>query len=644
MPSRPLRGVLPLWKRSLSSPVAPRRPYGAATAEARQPANSHIERDLKATPVQLLRFALSETAYPPEVKPNDPKLDGYLDFVFSSPFLSRHHKAILPTSKFPAPFNLPTVDQYASLSDIALAIEKQVISLDDTLGMLEALPTIEEALSRCHGRVQYEEILTLVNSVLARAQTFKSTHNKDLILLGMSYASACSSPYALKRYVAQYIEGGHGSLSNEAATDVIKKLISGLRSRIWEDSTFLTTQLREVVAGLDVGGSDSPVNLHSILDISADTLESESVREYITLLGILGSMERLSALWAKILTTLGSDQTPGLLNAAVRCLEVFIEAGNAEKAVQAAREASQIFDLNVSLPITLWKSLLEHDTSGLLYDVPSQQTAELILQKELHLIETNLGAVWGGVQHIKAHDTMPTSKARDSGELKAYSELGVGEASTFTVTKRLLDMTVANGSSKHASTISTVANLLHEFEGAEIPLGVNDLLQQEYAWFPQSSSIEFTTGPKPPAAFDMTASWSTASLGLIRARPDCDGAPLRFGRHIHLMQLGYISARKATPVGQPNINDDERWTRTGHVIGWDRLNRCFMILWVGNGFGTINPGLLHPTLPATLPYLSAKVDMIESNGVSRLNMDSIRPLDNTRAYWLDLDPAFDLQP
>ena len=639
MRPRPLGSVRPPWKRNPHSQLSRTRPFGTATPPSSLPGTPYIEKGQKATPVQLLRFALWGSSQSPEAKRNDSKLDRCLDFIFASPFLSRQHKTLLQPSHFPTTFSLPESEPSSSLSSIALALETQVNSRDDALRMLEALPTIKDVLSRCHTQVQYEELLAMVNATFARLQSLKATPSKDLLLLGIFYASICFSPSALQHYVAQYVEGGHGSLSEEAATNLVKTLLAGIRTRVWADWPLQREQMREVVAGVAVEGADSSPSLHSILGLSGDILGRELAQDYATLLGVLGSVERLSELWDSMPAKLGSDGAPGLLATAVRCLEAFIKAGNTREAVQRARDASQFVDLNKILPVSLWKSLIEHDTSGLLHDVLNEQTAALVLQDQLHLIEISLGTVWSGSQHTKAHDTMSVSNHDQLDELNVYNELGMGEIPASVMIKRLLHGTVINGSSKHMASLSVIADFLNEYEGVEIPLGIHEDLQQEYAWFPQCSPIEFT-GYETPVGFDMATPRSTASLGLFRARPDCNGMPLKSGRHLHLMQLGYIASRIPGPREQQNIDS---WMRTGHIIGWDRLNQCLVLLWVGKGFGTITPGLSRPTLPASLPYLSAKIEVVESDS-GKLNIQSIQPLDNTGAYWLDVDPGFDLQP
>ncbi|KAL1954992.1 hypothetical protein VTO42DRAFT_345 [Malbranchea cinnamomea] len=643
MPPRPPGGALPLWRWKSLRQLAPKRRYGTAPAGAAKSSTCDFTEPQKATAVQLLRFALSGSARPPEAKHDDPKFDNFLKFVFTSPFLTRQHKAILPTSPSSTPFNLPMADDgVVSLSEISIAIEKQVNSREDALGMMDSLPMIQAALSRCHNHVQYEELLALVNAMSTRARAFEVKPSQQLLLLGIFYASVCSSPSALQHYIAQYVEAGYGPLNNEAATNTLRHLISALQSQIREDSALRKKQLREVVSGSSVDGRDPPVSLRSILDISTDALESELLCDYVTLVGLLGATDQLSRIFASTLAQLRSSRTPGLLRAAGQCLQGFIDAGDGQQAVKAAKDISLIVDLNELIPISLWKSLLEHDHSGILQDIPNQRTAESVLKNELRLIETNLGAAAWDVDHHLHANGATTELNEELDELKVYDELGLGENSMFIVASRLLGITIANGSSENTSSLSKIANVLNEYEGTEIRLGINEELRQEYAWFPHCSPVEFT-GFETPLGFNETAAWSPASLGLIRARPDCDGVPLKSGRHIHLIQLGYIAARESSLAEQENTTHDEPWTPTGHIIGWDRLHKCFVLLCAGKAIGTIAPGLSQPRLPSSLPYLSATIDVVEKDGVSTLNVDSIRPLGNAKAYWLDVDPGFDLQ-
>ena len=64
-----------------------------------------------------------------------------------------------------------------------------------------------------------------------------------------------------------------------------------------------------------------------------------------------------------------------------------------------------------------------------------------------------------------------------------------------------------------------------------------------------------------------------------------------------------------------------------------------MILFMGKGYGILDPGLLKPVLSTYLPFFSAVIDLKRSIGFSSNFDDLLIPERNTSAYWIDIDPG-----
>jgi hypothetical protein len=650
--------TLPLWKaQNTHAWPALRRSNVTKIALAQVRDNS--------TPIQLLQFALRGTVRSPEKTETDVKLDENISGIFSTPYIRRPPKST-------DVFSLPTTEN-PSIPEILEAVENGVQSEHTAAQLLHALPDLRRQLARNHHRVPYEEILAAVDAIYARVKYLGVEPNLELVQLGLLYASICCSFAALKFYISQFSEGGFGYLSSkdDGTVAIIRHLLHSVRYRLHENPSLQAQNMWDIVIGSDVtkevnentkavrrrkwpswkaqenesrvAAGVKPVALDSLIEVSGDTIGERAVIDYITLLGSIGATKRLSEIWVIIDALRSRPNCKKIQRTLQFWVHAVINAGEPQKAVEAVQSVSSFCKTNDCISTGLWKLLLEHDSSHALRYVVKNQTVKWILRNELQVIEAHLGTAWvrtlDGSRHLTAHDTISLPADLGLEEADIYNQLGIGSAEGHHIAQRLMSLITTDGSSRSISKLSVIAELLNEYEGAEIRLDSGGRFQEQFAWFPHCSPIEFV-GKEVPAGRDSSVPWTPASLGLIHAREDCNGVPLMSGSDIHLMQLGYIGVR-------PSEDDSAAWACTGHVICWDRLRDSLLLLFVGKGHGTISPGRFQPALPTTLPYAAAEVDILQSNSLFGLSINNIgiyTPWSGTNAYWLDVDTGSDLSP
>jgi hypothetical protein len=530
------------------------------------------------------------------------------------------------------------------LAELLAVIENYVTSAKHGVKFVEE-STFLNAVLRLRYKHQYREILAAINAILTRLHKFGIKSIQNVLISGMRYSCRAFSAPALRHYLEEYSKREYPVLSARTAWVLVHDLALGFQLRKWEDPTIDKSPMLQVIAGVDYDGSltNSHTTLYSLFDRSRTKQVDELMAEYSRLLGHLGDFKGVSGVWYDIQNRLREGTSTSHFLSARACLWAFIDSGNPQTAILAARDILAYGGQNETITLPLWKRLLEHDDKGLLRDLTNQTTIEALLDQELRSVEQRMGVKWSGGEkgrHFKA------------GNMEIWSDYDVHDSlhesansiSNSEDTKRLVGEIVARGSSKSRASLSLIADLLNEYEGLEVPLGTRvdeEHGSLEYAWFPRCCPVEFSNDPTP-LCYDMATSWTSSSLGLIRALPDCGGVPFKDGRAIYLMQLGYLGVRRGE---HPVLCENRRavhldsWTCTGHVVGWDRIKESFIILFMGKGYGILDPGLLKPDSSTYLRIFSAVIDLKKSTGFSSDFDDLLIPQRNVPAYWIDVDPG-----
>ncbi|PGH21621.1 hypothetical protein AJ80_03054 [Polytolypa hystricis UAMH7299] len=625
---RPVQATSSLWQQ-------PKRRSSTIPAEPRDLQKLHIHPN----PSEFMRYTLFNTTRTPAHQ-ND-ELDGKLGLYFHTDTFMPDWRPPNKHSQFdPEWLGDKDISRSFSLRSLQAAVEKNINSLDAVrnLNEKERNDVLVNAIRGCEDDAQYADILATISGIVPRVlQQGVESPGSIVAILGMQYAVMSWSAVALRRYGAFFVS----KLSFPVAKSLLARLSGFSQRRIWEDPMADMAPMLEVVTGLDANGLPLPMgqSLFSLLDMAPGSEGDQITHGYIKLLRQMGDKRRLPAMRSTLTSRLNPESSPALpVHIISHYCHALVESGSGQTAIDVAKEASSYHDLNAAFPLSLWKDLINCDETGALAEVIDQQTTMKLLDLEMCSIEKRLGATWSEEDgnHVRASDVDIWSHHDLEGTEPPTLTLS-SDVSSHTNTQRFVEEITCLGSSKSRTNLSMVTDLLDENEGLEIPLGsrqseTSEVL--EYAWFPQSSPIEFSNDPMPLRR-EMDSPLPSSSLGLLRLRPECDGSPRKTGNAFYFMQLGYLGVK---PCAEAQT-DTERWTRTGDVICWDRKNQRFVILAVGTD--TVS-------LPTTSPlrrHLSGSViDMTAASGGNADFISLLMPLNVDPSYYLiDVDPALDLQ-
>ncbi|KAM5439681.1 hypothetical protein MferCBS31731_004438 [Microsporum ferrugineum] len=602
---------------------------------------------------QLLRFALTGTTCSGNGDKLDKKLDERLISQFQNSWIPKRSKTIDTISQsLPTNVALPGFTKGDGVSRLQADIETFINSKEAGIKLLSSIEPLQNALNQCQTRVEREDILATVNGLLARLRRLRVKDTSQLLLLGMSYAAESFSPDSLAHYVQQYSIGGYGLLPQPIGFNLINSLLNGLERRSWEDPNIDRSAMLRVVAGLEDERTTTET-LHPLLGIS-HIRDNKLVPKYIRLLGELKGKQIVSELWYKIEGELEAGQNAVVIEGAIASIRAFLKLDTPCRALLAAQKSSKYIDLNEHLPIKSWKTLLEHDSQGLLRSVVAPRTTATMLQRDLSSLEFILGATWvnGEVgRHIHPHGTgQPLDTSAANGGYVSNCDRP-NFTSSISFIHQIWAAMQTDGCSRSQSGLSAIADLLNEYEGIEVPLQMqpfDNIENLEYAWLPACSPLEFA-GNRPSLERNIDQPLSPASLGLVSVHVDGNGKPVRSLGTVPLMQLGYIGVRASTTNNASNYSDIpeepmESWRSTGHIIAWDRQSGQLVILWVGKGSGAIEPGLVKPIPPPELPFIFGTITFTEAETLILSQCDSLGPLNNEQPYWVDVDAGSGLIP
>ncbi|KAK2740636.1 hypothetical protein FQN57_006005 [Myotisia sp. PD_48] len=597
------------------------------------------------TPTQLLRFAIAGTTHFGTGKKYETHLDRTLKYIFQErkrrlgALLSNvHHRSMVDV--------LPGQRKL----DVLLAdIQHLVKNGKSGEVLMVAFDALGNGLRNCSTRVEVEDVLVAINGILARVRALNTGNYEKLLLLGMSYAAKSFSVHSLRYYIRQYYRGGYGPVPQQTAIILVQALRAGLQLRLWENPTLDKTQFLHAITGADSKPHSSEGSFQSLLDLS-NLEDNELVGPYVLLLGELGDLEAVSKIWSDLHSKLTTSPSKATIRSILACIESFLRLDSPNQAIDAAYQASKEVNINELCSIDVWKSLLEHDSKGILRDVISPQTVTSMVEADLESLELVLGHAWTGDEN--GYYIHPRAMAKFAGSNNAddiyESVLCYPDGFSRQKFVRFLQTSIKNdGYSRSRASLSRVADLLNEFEGVKVPLGEADVMgmgQVEYALFPCCSPVEFRSN-RPEAGCDMNQPFTPASLGLLTVRPDGDSGMLRSHPALHLMQIGYVGARKFPVLNEDGEPETNSWAYTGHIIGWNRTSSNLEMLWIGpKGPGAIDSGLVHPTPPLILPHSFGSIEFGPYHNFQLTPCNMIGPVSEKQSYWVDVDSGNDLMP
>ncbi|PGH04147.1 hypothetical protein GX51_03654 [Blastomyces parvus] len=609
---------------------------------------------------QLLRFALTGTLKTPYNKYYSETLEQYMLDAFSNPTLPEIW-TIFNTNPLKGKHlnnHITVVDRLdprylvrsLELPKLEALCEKYIVSTRVARELGRLREAVVDLLTYHSKFEDPARILSTVNALVARFTLLEVKVPKTFLLLGMKLAARHLSTPALRSYIHSYVNAGYGPLPGRSAAKVLRNLYSSCSASIFENPTIDFGPMRELATGLNEDGSAIlEPSLHSLLFESNDVCPHYVYTHYVHLLGAIGGYRRLLDIWPIVQDRVRRSPSDPLVQAFVKTyLTAVLNSGFGSKAAYFAEKLSAISNLNDFLPVSLWKALLEQENSEGLQKLVSGLTMNVIMDKALTSMESSLGITWnpdGEGRHVRTTDMDPLWDQWPADVTLPSLHPDSSKSGSSGYLKRLLVEIELCGSSQSAKELARVANLLHDYEGFEVPLGYReDELGQvkEFAWLPQCCPIEFSNNV-PPSIYNIAGPQSPSSLGLIRACRDIDGKPTKLSsRNMYLMQLGYLCERgRGAAEGGINSTTGEiwKWRETGHIICWDRLHRCFIMIFLGKGWGTIDPGLYpeksHPYLPSV-----ASLRLKPSTNFKSEFSEKSRALSPWDAhYWLDVNPA-----
>lgn len=566
-----------------------------------------VETGTRLTPSQLLRFSLAGTT----AASNQAIIQDVFDqWPLDTPpppslglFTPRRqsHKGV------PLQHLKQLEDQVKLVQDLQAFIEQNVTNASSAVAVqLHDGALLRKALRKCEGSHSYGEILSVVNGIVARlarlgargrtrAPVLKSTH-----VLGMHYACLSFCAPALYRHLEGYSQVTSDPLDLETSSSLVDALLNALQSIQFGNKESSPLPMLNLVTG--EGRASSAPKLHDILSWKGPNDSSGSIQRYILLLIKLGSQRILRGELDKLLREVPSDvRFPD--QSTYAWVLALADAGKPKDARTYMRQISERCDgtlPGISKFCGLPAMLANKETSELLPETAGQLEYMAILQRQLCEIEARLGIEWQPMG--SSHTSMSDSQFTASGK----PLLGVeGDCTGFDGIERLIASIQISGRSKSYDDLGIIADLLNEHDGSEIPVSLPTLEDSpcEFAWRPQCSPIEFSNAPHP-IRYDSSVPWSPSTLGLIRARVDSEAAPGENDGSLHLMQLGYLVMRPRIRASPSNTahSGDRPWQETGHIVALDRLAGNFLMVFVGKGYGLLDPGVLAPILQPQLGF------------------------------------------
>ncbi|BDD58032.1 hypothetical protein MPDQ_005285 [Monascus purpureus] len=600
----------------------------------------------KPLPSDVVRFLLEETTQRDEDRRLCPEVREHLQGLLLAEPSRRIDlqlmEALRPNTAPNPELLLKNLDCIRDLGDFRRLVERNV---NGTCGaailQTNHCELLTQMLTRCERFHSYRDILSTLNGLVARLGRLGAYISPGLHYLGMHYACLCFSASALKYHLQGYRNAKGQRLSYEASISLVKALLSTLQSIKFENSNYDPSPMFNVLMGERASVRGAPPRLHDSL-IWSDNSTTTSIEVYLLLLVKMGNTNResLEEVWRRFLERVASQPSTVAFQSAYTCILAMTGRFEARSTVLWLKKVSKLAG-NILPGISKFRDLNSLVAAPELHDalpfLAGQEERKRIFVNQLEHMEKRLGLQWQALKssHSSISDTFDIATNQP---LLAID----GENFGFDSRERLLTEIRYLGCSKSATDLGTIADLLNEHEGSEIPVAIPGEANEctDFSWIPHLSPIEFA-GSQLPKRHNTSEPWSPSTLGLIRARPLLNGAPRTGERTLHLMQLGYLVTRPKKALWQ--IDKNRSWQETGHIVAWDRIRGEFVGLFLGKGRGLVDVGLrpesFHP--PAGLGIIE-KIRLLEEPEItpSTINgLDIVSPAANVERHYFDVDPA-----
>ncbi|KAJ5645440.1 hypothetical protein N7507_011451 [Penicillium longicatenatum] len=499
---------------------------------------------------------------------------------------------------------------------------------------------LAKALQRCQSHNTYSEIVAVLSDIIARLERLKLPIYSQLCELGIYYAALDLSTSALQQFLRAWQRKTAKRLTY--GDRIVQALTSAVNKKMFEAPSYDPSALLAEITREEGVSSDLQTILYQSL-----CEDQHGFAAFLRLLAGIGSDESLYEFWAAFLQKFDSED-PEVCRSAYSVVLTLIKAGRSETALDFLEDISK--QCNGTLP----HIETSHDLQALSQDpVLGKSLANLVndecykklLEAGFTSMEQRLGIKWqeaGGESSSKAHFGVTLDSFWTSFTDQPLVTID-GDCAGYDDISRLYPELQAHGCSKSRQELGQVLDLLNDFDGDVYNVVVqlnlseeqwksfqSEFSSAEFRWCPQRSPIEFSDSPLPTLA-DQSEHWTSASLGLMRARPYVNGEPQAGANGLHLMQLGYLEMRRGP---------SEPWQPSGYIVAWDRQYGETIALFVGKHSAVIGRGPVSSNAPfGAVMYIRP----FDKPHVLPLSPDR-HPREFAGHYYLDIDPSPDLDP
>ncbi|KAL4932862.1 uncharacterized protein BDV17DRAFT_287787 [Aspergillus undulatus] len=449
--------------------------------------------------------------------------------------------------------------------------------------------------------------------------------------MGIRYACASLSESALKHHLRGYFAATNGRRAGLLQSrDIAKTFLYALRTLSFGGSKRDISTLLQLITG--DAGPDTP-NLHQVLCWAQGEPGRKYVGVYLSLLVHARDRTVRHDIWNQYLQLL-NDPTFSDWTSAYTYAETLLEVGEVSEAQTVLAQFSKCVGNRlpgISSFRGLQKFLRVDAICETLAQIASENELKSLLLTEIGHIEKRLGLKWSKNKH------------------KGLSQAGVvgdkpiltidGDSPGLESPERLLAEIQDWGGSKFAADLSQVADTLDDLEGELVPMAVTDWpnADMELYWAIHRSPVELCSESRLEIPDSQKV--SASNLGLVKVTRSSNESLFAFEPPLHLMQLGYLLAKRSPPddkeSGGEAIDTSSQLHETGYLVTWDRVSGIFVLVFAGKGHGRIAPTTEFSTLAAPLgcATIIPIPPQIDACDVSKYRFPK---------YRLELDPGLDL--
>ncbi|KAL2822050.1 hypothetical protein BJX63DRAFT_181192 [Aspergillus granulosus] len=566
--------------------VLQRRPI-RRLSESTDSSTSSPEAHRKTGPLQsdIFRFALTRNLRPRYGKDSDENLERVFRNSFIEEWQTRTPVPLWdsgPVESEAIPmgfaFRLKHAQNFRELQRI-------IEQVDDIYGrflLADGFKYFSLALGQAERLSSLGEILSLINMLEMRLKRMGLPKVAQLHILGMQYAALGFCEPALEHHLRGYLSITRDKLTSRKSQKLVKLLQSSLKAISFQHPEYDTSKMRNLIKG---SSDPKTPGLHDILWWSDSEKFSRRIGLYMALLVQIQDDTLHRKLWDKQLEkTTWSSPNWDFISAYEYALAL-ADAGNSSAALTALTETSK--RAGNSLPHLAGfhglDNLLQHDAiREELLSLVKDSDRPGILHHELKRLEDRLGIKWQQSEECHIGAAGPPWLVASEQPILTID----GDSFGYSSSQRLVAEIEVLGCSKSGADLDRVAELLDEYEGDLVRVYIPpwDASNSEFYWVPQRSPIEFPE-TYPSVDIDDNEIDPARALGLIRISPQQDS--FVFQPSLHMMQLGYIVRKQKSPAGD-GLDDSPELEKTGHLVAFDRLNGCFMAIFTGNRFGSID--------------------------------------------------------